>query len=123
MDIGLLVTQLVLSAATILVNPAAPGYVVLGLVLIFGVAAILYWRRVTRQTEALSWLTGIVSEPKDAVDFTAKIIDLTHTRARNWNISSKTSAKRSWLRASITSIIVFLHCFSQCNKVNNAKIK
>lgn len=76
MDIGLLVTQLVLSAATILVNPAAPGYVVLGLVLIFGIAAILYWRRVTRQTAALSWLTGIVSEPKDAIDFTAKINDL-----------------------------------------------
>jgi methyl-accepting chemotaxis protein len=76
MDIGLFVTQLVLGAATILVNPAAPGYVVMGLVLIFAITAVLYWRRVTRQTAAMAWLTEIVSEPKDAIDFTAKINDL-----------------------------------------------
>ena len=76
MDIGIFVTQLVLGAATLLVNPAAPGYVVLILVLIFGVTAALYWRRVTRQKAALVWFTEIVSEPKDAIDFTAKINDL-----------------------------------------------
>ena len=77
MDIGLFVTELVLGAARVLVNPAAPGYVVLILILIFGVTALLYWRRVTGQTRALAWLTEIVSEPEDAIQFTAKINDLT----------------------------------------------
>lgn len=76
MDIGLFVTQLVLGAATILVNPAAPGWVVLGLMLIFGVTALLYLRRIQRQTAALAWLTEIVSEPQNADEFTAKINDI-----------------------------------------------
>ena len=96
MDIGLFVTELVLGAARILVNPAAPGYVVLMLILIFGVTALLYWRRVTGQTRALAWLTEIVSEPEDAIQFTAKINDLTEKIDEGKDDASRKHLVSAW---------------------------
>jgi hypothetical protein len=76
MDIGLFVTEYVLKLAGLLIDPSAPGYVALSLMMAFLVLALLYSRRVSRQKNALKWLTTIISKPKTAAQFTFQIDEL-----------------------------------------------
>lgn len=95
-DIGLYVTETILSFAKILVEPAAPGYVALALIVALLLSGVLYFLRVKRQTAALSWLTEIVSEPKDAADFTAKITDISSKIDESKDVASRRNLVSAW---------------------------
>jgi methyl-accepting chemotaxis protein len=76
MNLGLAVAEGVISVAGLLKNPAAPGWVTLGLFATLVLAASWFFRRTQMQMNAVSWLYQRIRAATDGSSFATQITDI-----------------------------------------------
>lgn len=77
-SVGILVRDIVLSIASLLKTPAAPGLATLALLIALGCVALVYNRTTASRREAIFWLRRLIAEADERQSFAESIADLDH---------------------------------------------
>ncbi len=94
--IGSFFQQQVLYVAGLLKNPASPGLVSLGLLILLVVAMLRFWRQSTAQRKAIKWLTDLVA--KTDGEFSKEIDALTATVNAEASTQQRQAVASAWLK-------------------------